>query len=276
MLPGWIPQAAEAFDAEPRVWVAFLLSAVAGLSTAIGSAIGLLADRSNKTFLGTSLGFSGGVMIYVSFVELLPNAEQALAADGSANWVVVAAFFGGLVAASLIDRVVPGPQNPHEAALVEEREALHDAAHLRRIGVVTAIVIALHNFPEGIATFFSALTDLRVGIAIAIAVALHNIPEGISVAVPIYYATGSRRKAFWYSFRSGVAEPCGALIAWVAFGPDLSRTTTGIAMAAVAGIMVFLSVDQLIPNAKRYEPGHASVYGMIAGMGVMALTLLLL
>src|SRR5690606_13439058 len=211
----------------PAVGLALLLSAFAGLSTGIGSAIGLLADRSNKAFLGASLGFSGGVMIYVSFVELLPIAQQELAADARADWVAIAAFFGGMIVASLIDRIVPGPQNPHVAALVEDREALHDAAHLRRIGVVTAIVIALHNFPEGVATFFSALSDLRVGVAIAIAVALHNIPEGISVAVPIYYATGSRRKAFWYSFWSGVAEPCGALIAWAVLGPFLSPTTTG-------------------------------------------------
>jgi ZIP family zinc transporter len=260
----------------PTVGFALLLSALAGLSTGIGSAIGLLAKRTDKAFLGASLGFSGGVMIYVSFVELLPAAREEVCAGGQEAWVAIAAFFGGMILTSLIDRIVPGPENPHEAALVEERDTPHEAARLRRIGVVTAIVIAIHNFPEGIATFFSALSDARVGLAIAVAVALHNIPEGISVAVPIYYATGSRRKAFWYSFLSGVAEPVGALAAWLLLGPYLSPLTTGLTTAAVAGVMVFLAVDQLIPNAKRYEPGHGSVYGMIGGMAIMALTLLLL
>lgn len=271
-----LPLALPVDDFAPAVGLALLLSALAGLSTGIGSAIGLFASRTNTTFLGTALGFSGGVMIYVSFVELLPAAQEELGADGRPAWVAVAAFFGGMVLTSLIDRMVPGPENPHVAALVEEREELHDAAHLRRIGVLTALVIAIHNFPEGIATFVSALADPAVGLAIAVAIALHNIPEGISVSVPIYYATGSRKKAFWYSFLSGVAEPVGALVAWLALGAFLSPTTTGVTTAAVAGVMVFLALDQLIPNAKRYEPGHGSVYGLIAGMGIMALTLLVL
>src|SRR5690606_34321461 len=144
------------------------------------------------------------------FVELLPTAGEELAAGGQPPWVVVLAFFGGMLVTALVDLLVPGPENPHVAALVEEREALHDAAHLRRIGLLTALVVALHNVPEGVATFFAALSDLEVGVAIVVAIALHNVPEGISVAVPIYYATGSRRKAFWISFLSGVAEPVGA------------------------------------------------------------------
>lgn len=263
-------------ETSAAVGYALLLSALAGVSTGIGSVIGLFAKRSNLAFLGTSLGFSGGVMIYVSFVELLPAAQEELANDGREPWVAVAALFGGMILTSVIDGLVRGPENPHVAALVEERDVPHEADRLRRIGVLTAVVIALHNFPEGIATFFVALQDLRVGLAVAVAVALHNIPEGISVAVPIYYATGSRRKAFWYSFLSGVAEPIGALAAWGVLGPSLTPTVVGITMAAVAGVMVFLSVDQLIPNAKRYEPGHGSVYGLIAGMGAMALTLLVL
>jgi ZIP family zinc transporter len=147
---------------------------------------------------------------------------------------------------------------------------------LHRLGLLTALAIGIHNFPEGIATFFAAMTDRTVGISIAAAIALHNIPEGISVSIPVYYATGSRRKAFWYSSLSGISEPVGAIIGFLALRSFLESHLVDIVFAAVAGIMVFISLDQLVPHAKKYSTGHQSIYGLISGMAVMALTLLLL
>ncbi|HSN84616.1 MAG TPA: ZIP family metal transporter, partial [Polyangiales bacterium] len=147
---------------------------------------------------------------------------------------------------------------------------------LERAGLLTALAIGIHNFPEGLVTFVTALHDANMGIPVAVAIALHNIPEGLAVAIPIYFATGSRRKAVWYSFMSGVSEPLGAALGYLVIFPYLSGGVLGIVHAAVAGVMVFISLDQLVPNAKRYEEGHDSVYGLIAGVAVMAVTLLLL
>jgi len=262
-----------------NVLVAFGLTVFAGLSTGIGSAIALFAKRTNRAFLAASLGFSAGVMIYVSFVELFPIANDFLARSHGPSiggWIGAAAFFGGMVLSALIDFCVPSYENPHEAGLVEEMGGHTEMKHLERVGVMTALAIGIHNFPEGLATFFAALPSLASGIPVAVAIALHNIPEGISVSVPMYYATGSRKKAFVYSFLSGLSEPVGAIVGYVVLRPFISDALMGIVFAAVAGIMVFISLDQLIPNAKKYGEGHPSVYGLIAGMAIMAISLLAL
>jgi len=259
--------------------VAFLLTLLAGLATGIGSGIAYLTRRTNKGFLAAALGFSAGVMIYIAFVELYRQGESLLASSyGSINGAAVAAasFFGGMLLIAGIDYLVPSYENPHHGALIEEMGAPGDNHHLERLGILTAIAIGIHNFPEGIATFFAALTDPTVGVSVAVAVALHNIPEGISISIPLYYATGSRKKAFWYSFSSGFSEPLGALIGYLALRPYLSGPVLGAIYAAVGGIMVFISLDQLIPSAKKYDEGHRSVYGLVGGMAVMAATLLFL
>jgi ZIP family zinc transporter len=184
---------------------------------------------------------------------------------------------------ALIDKFIPSMENPHEIRSVED---MNDVAkeekfnRLYRMGILTALALAIHNFPEGIATFMSAYNDPEVGIAIAVAIAIHNIPEGIAVSVPIYYATGSRKKAFFLSFTSGLAEPVGALIAYWLLLPFLSSETAGITvgiiLAAVAGIMVFISLDELLPTAEEYGEHHLSIYGVVSGMGIMALSLLAL
>jgi ZIP family zinc transporter len=218
-------------------------------------------------------------MIYVSFVELFPVSHEFLAAgygEQTAAWMTTAAFFAGMVLTALVDYLVPSYENPHEAGLVEELSEKQDRRRLERVGLMTALAIAIHNFPEGLATFFAALPSLSAGIPVAIAIALHNIPEGISVSVPMYFATGSRKKAFTYSFLSGVSEPLGAFVGYLVLRPFISDAVMGAVFAAVAGVMVFISLDQLIPNAKKYGEGHPSVYGLVAGMAVMALSLLVL
>lgn len=258
------------------IWIAFLLTAIAGLSTGIGSAIALIAKKTNKNFLSLSLGFSAGIMIYVSFMELIPAALSELTeiyAEKKGTLYLVLAFFGGMLLINLIDFLIPENVNPHEAHGVEEMQ--NDTTHLKRTGVMVALSIAIHNFPEGIATFTSALSSIDVAIPITFAIAIHNIPEGIAVAVPIYHATGSRKKAFWYSFLSGLAEPLGALIAFFFLMQFWTPAINAIVLAAVAGIMVFISLDELLPSAEKYGKHHLSIAGVVAGMVVMAFSLFL-
>lgn len=271
-----------------NILFAFSLTLFAGLSTGIGSAIAFFAKTTNKKFLSVSLGFSAGVMIYVSFIEIFPKAKAAMVhyimqngisqanAEHSAYWYTTIAFFVGIFVIALIDKLIPTVENPHEIHAVEEM-TLEKAKNkkLMRMGLFTALAIGIHNFPEGLATFTAALSDPSVGVAIGIAIAIHNIPEGIAVSVPIYYATNNRKKAFWYSFASGISEPVGAILGYLILMPFLNDMVFGCVFAAVAGIMVFISLDELLPAAKEFGEHHLSVYGLIAGMIVMALSLLL-
>lgn len=262
-----------------NVLLAFLLTLIAGLSTGIGSVIAFFAKKTNTRFLAISLGFSGGVMIYVSMTEIYSKAQELLsglygARTGAAYTAL--AFFGGIILIAVIDRIIPSGENPHEPKSVENMNAPAAASDkLLRSGVFTALAIAIHNFPEGLSTFVSALQSPRVAIPIVVAIAIHNIPEGIAVSVPIFYATGSRKKAFAYSFLSGLSEPVGALVGYLILMPILNDTLYGILFAAVAGIMVFISVDELLPSARAYGEPHLSIYGMVAGMALMAVSLIL-
>jgi ZIP family zinc transporter len=266
---------------EENVLIAFGLTLFAGLATGIGSALAFFAKRTNTKFLSVALGFSAGVMIYVSFVEIFLKARDSLTeAFGlvKGTWVTVGAFFGGIVLIGVIDKLVPSFENPHEIRNVEEMgdESTNvKNQKLLRMGMFTALAIAIHNFPEGLATFAATIADPALGLSIAVAIAIHNIPEGISVSVPIYYATGSRKKAFYYSFLSGIAEPIGALIGYLILLNFFSDFVFGILFAGVAGIMVFISLDELLPSAQKYGEHHLSIYGLILGMAVMAVSLLL-
>ncbi len=258
------------------IMIAFLLSLFAGLSTGIGSFIAFFAKKTNKKFLSISLGFSAGVMIYVSLIEIFQKAKLSLIEElGEKNgaWITVLAFFGGIFVIALIDKLIPEEENPHELKDVSDNN--DNSKSLLRMGIFTALAIAIHNFPEGLATFVSALQSPEIAIPIVFAIAIHNIPEGIAVSVPIYHATGSKKKAFWYSFLSGLAEPVGALIGWLILMPIMNNIIYGIIFAGVAGIMVFISIDELLPAAREYGEHHISVYGLIAGMAVMAISLLL-
>ena len=265
---------------EQNILLPFLLTLFAGLSTGIGSVIAFFAKSTNKKFLSFSLGLSAGVMIYISFVELFPQSQRILIQEYGREMgmgVTVLFFFAGVLLIGIIDRLVPQAENPHEMRSVEDMEDKPKKnAKLMRVGVMTAIVIAIHNFPEGIATFISALESPKLGIAIAVAVAIHNIPEGIAVSIPIYQATGSKKKAFWFSFLSGLAEPLGAIIAYLILMPFLSPTLLACIFALVAGIMVFISLDELLPAAREYGEHHLSIYGLITGMAIMAISLILL
>jgi len=292
-----------------NVWLAFGLTLFAGMATGIGSAIAFFAKQTNYRFLSISTGFSAGVMLYVSFVEILVKGNDALVeayGDAWGHWANLGSFFGGILLIGLIDNLIPSAENPHELHAQKESAPLrpptlakvkttempgidahvhdHHAQHkLLRMGLFTALAIGIHNFPEGLATFLAALENPALGTVIAIAIALHNIPEGVSVAVPIYYATGDRRKAFWYSLLSGMAEPVGAGLAYLAFwvfvGTEngmVPPEVMGMLFGGVAGIMVYISLDELLPTSRAYGRGHDTIAGLIAGMAMMAVSLVLM
>lgn len=290
-----------------QLLIAFGLTSIAGLSTGLGALIAFFTKRTNYRLLAVSTGLSAGVMLYVAFMELLPGGIREIMAGGfgetPAAFFGILGFFGGIALIFLIDRFVPEEENPHETHSPAEFNQLHDpnaatppeAAHhvlttqqhnhnkLLRMGLFTALTLTIHNFPEGLATFLTALENPELGLAITFAIALHNIPEGISVSVPIFYATGNRRKAFVWACLSGLAEPIGAIIIWAVlaliyrsplFTPP--PALLGLISGAVAGIMVFISLDELLPASRTYGKEHDSLYGLVAGMALMAVSLILL
>lgn len=294
-----------------NVWIAFGLTFFAGMATGIGSMLAFTARRTNYRFLSVATGFSAGVMLYVSFVEIFFKGSEALVARyGSwGDWINASSFFGGILLTGIVDNLIPAAENPHAIHSKAETAPLHDPSarlpdfdmatdslsapgvhdhgvhhrKLMRMGLFTALAIAIHNFPEGLATFLAVLQNPALGLPIAVAIALHNIPEGISVSVPIFYATGNRRKAFVFSLLSGLAEPLGAAVAYFALrffvggqGGIIPSQVMGILFGGVAGIMVYISLDELLPASRAYGKGHDSLLGLVAGMLVMALSLLLL
>lgn len=264
------------------ILIAFSLTLFAGLATSIGSAIAFFSRTTNTLFLSLAMAFSAGVMIYVSFIEIFPKSHEALLAAGGGETisyiVTTAAFFWGILFTAALDKAVPTFENPHEPHKIEEMDDPARQAEFQKlyhIGLFAALAIALHNFPEGIATFIVALEDPALGFSVALAIAAHNIPEGIAVSIPIYFATNSRKRAFFFSSLSGLAEPLGALLAMLILMPFLNDFLFGVLFAFVGGIMVFVSFDQILPTAHKYGRPHLVNYTMCSGMAFMALSLIL-
>jgi ZIP family zinc transporter len=286
--------------ADSPILFAFGLTLFAGTATAIGGLIAFFAKRTNTTFLAFSLGFSAGVMIFISFTEMLTEASDTLQLSFSherSAWLTFIAFMAGIALSALIDKILPSEGNPHELKRIEQMNPeasyadrpewqsgrRHRHAHrlprdhkLMRIGLFTAIAIGIHNFPEGIATFVAAMSDVTVGISIALAVAIHNIPEGIAVSVPVFYATGSKRKALLWSVLSGFAEPVGAAAGYFILSLFRSEIVLGLAFAIVAGIMIYISFDELLPAAHKYGKHHVAIYGLISGIVVIGVSLIMI
>lgn len=285
---------------EGNFFSAFLLTLGAGLATGIGGAVIMFVKKFSSKFLSASLGFSAGVMILISLVELFPEAQHALSGiygEKLGLFYTLLAFFGGMGVIALIDNLVPSYENPHEvheltlevhntAVGIEDGESaqikpqqagksMAESKKLMRLGLLSSIVIAVHNFPEGLATFVTAMDDPKLGISIAFAITLHNIPEGIAVAIPIYYATKKRLKAVWNATLSGLAEPLGGLLGYLLLSQLLSDSFMGIILASVAGIMVYISLDELLPTAESYGAHHVAIIGVITGMAFMGFGMLL-
>jgi len=259
--------------------LALALTVLAGLSTGIGSAIAYFIRKPKVVYLSFALGLSAGVMIYISFMEMLPVAIADLTEQygkfRGELWAI-AAFFIGIGAMAIIDLLVPEQENPHELAGIDEPTANPHRAKLMRTGLITALAIGIHNFPEGLATFAATLGDTKLGFFIAFAIAVHNIPEGIAVSVPIFFATHNKNKAFFYSFLSGLSEPVGAIIGYLILMPFLSPVLLAAVLAFIAGIMIYISLDELLPMAHLYGHGHLVIGGIVAGMLIMAISLLML
>jgi zinc transporter, ZIP family len=265
---------------------ALLLTLFAGLSTGIGAIIAFFSKNKSHTFLSIGLGFSAGVMIYVSFVEILAKSKLSFSAIYSSEVIgeslALLAFFVGIALTAIIDKFIPDDVNPHEFKSNKELKILQEGhehsilnnSKLHRTGIFTAIAISIHNFPEGFATFVAALDQLTLGVSIAFAIAIHNIPEGMSVSLPIYYATGDRKKAFLYALFSGLAEPVGAIVGFFILLPFMGEATLGITFGVVAGIMVYISFDELLPSARVYGNAHTTILGIALGMFVMAFSLI--
>ena len=258
------------------VLVALAVTLAAGLATALGSLLVIFAKGPNPRLLAFGLAFAGGAMVYVSLTEIFAKsvASFTLAYDARLGFTFATfAFLAGLLLVMAIDMLVP---NPHDTLTTDDpslRE--HNREYIRRVGLLTAVAITVHNFPEGLATFFATLGNPAVGLPLAFAIAIHNIPEGIAIAVPVYYATHNKAWAFGASLLSGLAEPLGAIIGFTLLSRYLNDAVFGAVFGIIAGIMVFLAIDELLPAAKRYAQGHETVYGLVSGMGVLALSLVL-
>ncbi|MDD3462556.1 MAG: zinc transporter ZupT [Sulfurospirillaceae bacterium] len=261
---------------------ALFLTLLAGLSTAIGASFAFFSSDKNHKVLSIGLGFSAGVMIYVSFVEILQKSKLSFLDifqnQIQAEFLTLLCFFGGIGLSALIDRLIPEDVNPHEPRSDEDLGELKEGARvsktaLKRTGIFTALAIGIHNFPEGFATFIASLQDFTLGISIALAIAIHNIPEGMAISLPIYHATGDRKKAFFYAVLSGLAEPIGAIVGFFLLLPLMGMATLGVTFGVVAGIMVYISFDELLPSARVYGNAHTTIAGIVSGMFVMAISL---
>ena len=266
---------------------ATMLTFLAGFATSIGAILAFFSRKDNYFLLSIGMGFSAGVMIYVSFMEILVKSRESFtqiySSEITGEILTIVCFFLGIILTAFIDKVIPEDINPHEPKSNNQLQELKSDtkssllrnSKLRRTGIFTAIAIAIHNFPEGFATFVSALENPTIGITIAFAIAIHNIPEGMAVSLPIYHATGEKKKAFWYATISGLAEPLGAIFGFLFLLPFMGESTLGIIFGIVAGIMVYISFDELLPASRVYGNAHTTIVGISLGMFVMAISLVL-
>lgn len=256
--------------------IALLITLFAGLATAIGGGIAFIVKKDNLKALSVGLGFSAGVMIFLSFNDIIPEAKEMLSVNfpHKFEWMALIGFIFGIVIAILIDYFLPDHIDTDE--LLEPDSPCKHTHKIKRAGLLTAIAICVHNFPEGMATFLTTTQDFALGLSVAMAIAIHNIPEGIAVALPIYHVTGKKRYAMLYAALSGITEPIGALIGMVLFSLFIPQILVGILLAAVAGIMIYLSFDTLLPLAKEYGNWHLSMIGIVSGILFIWLSLILI
>ncbi|MCP1660977.1 zinc transporter ZupT [Neisseria perflava] len=259
-----------------NLMIAFGITLAAGLFTVLGSGMVMFSKNPNPRALAFGLAFAGGAMVFVSLTEIFNKSSAAFAEGYGADKgfaYATFAFLVGLSGIALIDHLVPNPHetlDPHDPKFKENQRN-----HVARVGLMAALAITAHNFPEGLATFFATLESPSLGLPLAFAIAIHNIPEGISIAAPVYFATRNKKLTVLACLVSGLAEPLGAVLGYTLLKPFLSPAAFGSVFGFISGIMVFLALDELLPSAKRYSDGHETVYGLTSGMAVMALSLVL-
>lgn len=261
---------------QENVLIAFLVTVLAASATMLGALSVINAKESNPRLLAFGLSFAGGAMVYISLVEIFVKSQVSFGEVFSEKYAyasATAAFFIGIFLLVILDRFLP---NPHaDLTKISQTDAIEKRFELKSIGLLATLAITAHNLPEGMATFFSTLDDPSVGMNLAIAIAIHNIPEGISIAIPVYYATGSKKKAIIATLISALAEPVGAILGYSILAPFMGPAVYGGLFGIIAGAMVYLALDELLPASKRYARGHETVYGMVLGMGVIAMSLVL-
>lgn len=254
---------------------AMLITLLAGLATTIGGGVAFIIKKNSLKALSVGMGFSAGVMIFLSFTDMIPEADKLLTANFPHNhsWITLGGFITGLLLAILIDYFLP--DHVDEEDMLNPETPHHDYM-IKRAGLLTAVAICVHNFPEGMATFFTTTQNITLGLSVGLAIAIHNIPEGIAVALPVYHATGKKRYAMLYAALSGITEPIGALVGMLIFGIFLPQALIGALMSAVAGIMIYISFDTLLPMAKEFGDWHQSIVGVLSGILVMWVGLILI
>ena len=272
--------------------IAFILSTIAGLSTVIGGFVTFFIKQNSLKFLSFGLGLSAGVMLFVSLVDLYPEATELIKTQMGQNltWLSILCFGIGMLIAVLIDFFVPdhiqasmftkqigaNEQHTDSTDCIEDENAIISIGKIKRAGIITAIVVALHNLPEGLATFTLAAQDVILSLGVIMAIAIHNIPAGMDISIPVYQATHSKRKAFLYSFLSGMAEPIGGVLGFLIIKTLFPNLCVGLLFALVAGIMTYISIDTLLPLSKDYDTGHYSISGVVLGLMIMGSALIIL
>jgi ZIP family zinc transporter len=250
-----------------EIIIPFLITMFAGLSTVVGSLIFFSHTFLSKKHIGFFLGLSAGVMIYLSFMELLPYSVNGI---GFLNANIY--LFFGIIIMVLVDFLIP---HNYIKERISKKQKVFDHK-LLSTGFMVALGLIIHNFPEGMAVFLSSFSNIKLGALLAIAIAIHNIPEGIAVSAPIYHATLNKGKAIKYAFISGMAEPVGAIFAYLLFRPYLNKNIISYIFAIVAGIMIYISFDELLPACFKDNQGHKAILGIIAGMIIAFCSLLFL
>ena len=272
--------------------IALILSTLAGLSTVLGGFVTFFIKENSLKFLSFGLGLSAGVMLFISLVDLYPESCEMIKSRLGENYLFLAILFFaiGILTAVLIDYFIPdhlqsqmftkqlGANEQHidSTDCKEDENAIISIGKIKKAGILTAVVVAIHNLPEGLATFFLTAQDVMLGIGIVVAIAIHNIPEGMAISIPVYQATHSKRKAFLYSFLSGMAEPIGGIVGFVIIKSLFPNLCIGILFSLVAGIMTYISLDTLLPLSKDYDTGHYSISGVVLGLLIMGIALVLL
>lgn len=261
---------------EHNYLVAFLITALAGMATVLGGGLTFFIKKDNLHALSVGLGFSAGVMIFIALYAIMQESKDFLQISfpQMAQLATFLSFFTGIAVASLVDFFLPAHIGT-SLMQPDYRDKPPADPKVQRAGILTAMAISIHRFPEGLATFLVASSDLKLGIPFAIAIAIHNLPEGIAIALPVYHSTGKKRIAIFYSFIAALAGPIGALIGLVFAQVLFSQTVIGIMFGAVAGIMVYISLDTLLPLAREYGDNHHVMLGIISGMAFISLSLLL-
>lgn len=239
---------------------AFLISTIAGMSTLLGGIIIFLNIKENKIqkFISFCLAFSIAIMIGISITDLIPSSFFNILFNfklSKAIFIILLSFIIGVVTVLFINKLMDK----------------QDSNSLYKLGILSMFALMLHNFPEGIATFIGSVQDEALGIKLSLAIMFHNIPEGISIAVPIYYATGSKKKALYNTFLSGLAEPLGALLAYIFLKNYITDVMISIVLLFVAGIMITLSIQEMLPKALSYKENKFIYLGLFIGILLLIL-----